>query len=117
MRGLGRATAILARKVFWEAVPVAEVAAPVLPDQASSVLLRADAASIPPLNTQRTAWLSLRHRTISTTWYVALYNQCSRDILRNEIPRSKVFAGFDEPRNSEYPSRDYNTVGRCPSRE
>ena len=43
-----RATATPARKVFSEAAPVAEVVAQVLPDQASSVLRRANAASIPP---------------------------------------------------------------------
>jgi hypothetical protein len=43
-RGLDRAMAIPARKVFWEAVPVAEVAAQVLRDQASSVLRRVNAA-------------------------------------------------------------------------
>jgi hypothetical protein len=46
--GPDRAMAIPARKVFWEATPVAEVAVQVLPDQASSVLRRAKAASIPP---------------------------------------------------------------------
>ena len=39
-----RAMATPARKVFWVATPVAEVAAQVLLDQASSVLRRASAA-------------------------------------------------------------------------
>jgi hypothetical protein len=47
-RGPDRAMAIPARKVFLEATPVVEVAAQVLPDQASSVLRRAYAALIPP---------------------------------------------------------------------
>jgi hypothetical protein len=42
--GPDRVMAIRAQKVFWEAVPVAEVAAPVLRDQASSVLRRENAA-------------------------------------------------------------------------
>jgi hypothetical protein len=49
-RALDRVMAIPARKVSWEATPVAEVAAQVPPDQASSVLRRAyaNAASSPP---------------------------------------------------------------------
>jgi hypothetical protein len=47
-QGLGLATAIPARKVFWEAAPAAEVAAQVPRDQASLVLRRANAALIPP---------------------------------------------------------------------
>ena len=43
-----RAMAIPARKVFWEATPVVEAAAQVLPGRASSVLRRAYAALIPP---------------------------------------------------------------------
>jgi len=39
-----RGMATLARKVFWGATPVAEVAAQVLLDQASSVLRRANGA-------------------------------------------------------------------------
>jgi hypothetical protein len=44
----GRAMATPARKVFWGATLVAEVAAQVLLDQASLVLRRAKAASAPP---------------------------------------------------------------------
>ena len=47
-RARDRETVTPARKVFWEATPAAEVAAQVPPDQASSVLRRANAASIPP---------------------------------------------------------------------
>jgi hypothetical protein len=47
-RAQDQAMAILARKVFWEATPVAEVVEQVLPDQASLVLRRANGASIPP---------------------------------------------------------------------
>jgi hypothetical protein len=66
-RAPGPATAILVRKVFWEATPVAEVVEQVLPDQASLVLRRANGASIPP-RTLEAASLTVRLRTIGTSW-------------------------------------------------
>jgi hypothetical protein len=62
-----RAMAILARTVFWDATPVAEVAEQVLPDQASLVLWRANGASIPP-RTLEAASLTVRLGTIGTSW-------------------------------------------------
>src|SRR3984893_6990027 len=109
--------AIPARKVFYEAVPVAEVAAQVLPDQASSVLLRTNAASIPPLNTKRQHGPACGTEQSAQRGTLRCTVQSWRDILGDEIPRSRVFAGFDAPCNSEYSSPDDNTVGRCPSRE
>ena len=72
VRDPDRALEIPARKVFWEATPAAEVAAPVPPVQASSVLRRANAASIPP-NTKRQHRLPNEkeqsvHRGICALW-------------------------------------------------
>jgi len=113
-----RAMATPARKVFWEATPVAVVAAQVLPDQASSILRRAYAALIPP-SSLKAASLSQWQRTIGTSWYMGALSSNARSIfkLSNETPGSRVFAGFFVTRDSEYLYVDYNTGGRCPSRE
>jgi hypothetical protein len=66
--GRDRAMAIPARKVFWEATPVAEAAAQVPPDQASSVLRRASAASIPPEILES----SIAHGAATNNLYIAV---------------------------------------------
>jgi hypothetical protein len=65
---MDRAMAIPAQKVFWEATPVAEVAARVPRGQASSLLRRAYATSIPPY-TLNTASLTERRGTIGISRY------------------------------------------------
>ena len=62
--------AVPARKVFWEAVPVVEVAAQVLRDRASSVLRRVNAAFTFSLtsNTKN----RIPYRTIANNRYIAV---------------------------------------------
>ena len=77
VRGADRAMEIPARKVFWEATPAAEVAAPVPPVQASSVLRRANAASILPEIPKS----SIAHGAATNNRYIAVLAHFMLEVL------------------------------------
>jgi hypothetical protein len=112
---------IPARKVFWEATPVAEVAVPVPQGRASSVLRRADAALIPPEILKS----SIAYGAKGNNQYIAVHGRfivertirILRSFLRKESSVLRSLLDFAFHVIVTMLDIDYNTGGLCPSRE